>query len=82
MCGCQQQSTTIVTLPYVQQDAAVRSGVTRWQRPAHGRFKCNIDASFLTSTNKVGLGMCIRDEDGRFVLAKTMWFSPICSVDT
>jgi hypothetical protein len=25
--------------------------------------------------------MCIRDAEGCFVLAKTTWFSPLCSVD-
>ncbi|PNX84366.1 estradiol 17-beta-dehydrogenase, partial [Trifolium pratense] len=25
--------------------------------------------------------MCIRDNEGRFVLAKTMWISPLCNVD-
>ncbi|CAJ2641528.1 unnamed protein product [Trifolium pratense] len=25
--------------------------------------------------------MCIRDDEGRFVLAKTMWSTPICEVD-
>ncbi|XP_039682833.1 uncharacterized protein [Medicago truncatula] len=81
MHDCQQQNTAAVTLPYAQQNTVSRPGVCRWQRPARGRFKCNIDASFSTSTNKVGLGMCIRDEEGRFVLAKTMWFSLVCSVD-
>jgi hypothetical protein len=25
--------------------------------------------------------MCIRDDEGRFVLANTIWKSPICNVD-
>ncbi|CAJ2663088.1 unnamed protein product [Trifolium pratense] len=54
---------------------------TVWKKPTIGRYKCNIDASFSTQQNRVGLGMCIRDDEGRFVLAKTMWISPICSVD-
>jgi len=29
----------------------------------------------------VGAGMCIRDEEGHFVRAKTMWHTPSCSVD-
>jgi len=37
-----------------------------------GRLKCNVDASFSSSTNKVGVGMCTRDEEGCFVRAKTM----------
>jgi len=43
--------------------------------------KCNVDVSFSNSLNKVGIGLCIRDEEGRFVLAKTEWFSPIVYVD-
>jgi len=42
-----------------------------WKKPAPDRYKCNIDASFSTSLNKVGLGMCLRDDDGAFVLART-----------
>jgi ribonuclease HI len=48
--------------------------------PPHGRLKCNIDASFSESLNKTGIGMCIRDAEGTFVLAKTYNFSPKCSI--
>jgi ribonuclease HI len=30
----------------------------------------------------VGIGVCIRDDQGQFVLAKTEWHSPILDVDT
>jgi hypothetical protein len=43
-------------------------------------LKCNIDASFSDSLNRTGVGMCIRDAEGLFVLAKTLHFSPKCSV--
>ncbi|MCH81405.1 cytochrome P450 [Trifolium medium] len=52
-----------------------------WTKPSPGRYKCNIDASFSPGLNRVGLGTCIRDDQGSFVLAKTEWFSPICEVD-
>ncbi|CAJ2636114.1 unnamed protein product [Trifolium pratense] len=52
-----------------------------WSKPPTGRYKCNIDASFPKQQNKVGRGMCIRDDQGRFVLAKTEWLSPITDVD-
>jgi hypothetical protein len=53
----------------------------RWKKPTPGRYKCNIDASFSTSLNRVGLGMCLRDDDGAFVLARTEWFAPLCDVE-
>ncbi|MCI38220.1 cytochrome P450, partial [Trifolium medium] len=52
-----------------------------WQKPETGRYKCNVDASFSAHRNHVGFGMCIRDDEDRFMLAKSLWSSPMCSVD-
>ncbi|KAK2437925.1 hypothetical protein QL285_022758 [Trifolium repens] len=38
------------------------------------------NASFSNSLNITGIGMCIRDAEGSFVLAKTFNFSPKCTV--
>jgi ribonuclease HI len=54
---------------------------TKWSKPSIGRYKCNIDASFSHSTNKVGIGICIRDEHGQFVAARTEWMEPILDVE-
>lgn len=59
--------------------ASVASDV-RWQRLQQGGLKCNVDASFSQAWNRTGIGMCVRDDDGAFVLAKTMNFSPLCPV--
>jgi hypothetical protein len=39
------------------------------------RIKCDIDASFFSSWNRIGICICLRDEDGVYVLAKTMSLS-------
>ncbi|WJX93691.1 hypothetical protein P8452_75185 [Trifolium repens] len=58
-------------------DSATKATVVRaWCKPMTGRVKCNIDASFPTNSNKVGIGMCIRDEHGVFILAKTECYTP------
>jgi ribonuclease HI len=54
--------------------------VHRWKKPINGRVKCNIDASFSSTLNKVGIGMCIRNDYGEFILAKYDQFDPICDV--
>ncbi|PNY03169.1 cytochrome p450 [Trifolium pratense] len=54
---------------------------TVWKKPAIGRYKCNIDVLILAQRDRGSLGMCIHDDKGWFVLAKTMWISPIYSVD-
>jgi len=56
------------TVPQVRH---IRQEEDHWKKPTPGRYKCNIDASFSTSLNRVGLGMCLRDDDGAFVLTRT-----------
>ncbi|PNX92338.1 cytochrome p450, partial [Trifolium pratense] len=41
-----------------------------WTRPAADSWKCKVDASFSRSRNNVGISVCIRDDQGLFVLAK------------
>ena len=53
----------------------------RWQPPEHGCMKCNVDAVFSSQRNKTGVGICIRDEDGFFVLARTVTFIGVYPVD-
>ena len=50
--------------------------ISKWVKPSPGRFKCNVDASFSEISNMVGIGMCIMDENGTFVLTKQECFSP------
>ncbi|GAU29840.1 hypothetical protein TSUD_223860 [Trifolium subterraneum] len=54
---------------------------TNWEKPSRGRYKCNIDASFSSTHNKVEIDMCIRDGQGRYVAAKTEWLEPIVDVE-
>lgn len=49
-------------------------------KPLHGRFKYNIDASFLFYMNHVRICMCIRDDESCLSLQKNIFFSPVCNV--
>lgn len=53
----------------------------KWQPPAPGRMKSNIDAAFSGQRNRTGIGICLRDEGGVFVLAKTISYIGVYSVD-
>jgi len=61
--------------------AAPAAAQTRWQPPKHGRMKCNVDAAFSSHRNKTGIGICIREEGGVFVLARTVSFIGVYPVD-
>jgi hypothetical protein len=34
-----------------------------WQRPQHGRVKCNVDAAFSDQLNRTGTWICIHDKE-------------------
>jgi len=46
-----------------------------------GRYKCNIDAAFSSQLNRTGLGICIQDYDGTFVLARIVSYPFLVLVD-
>ncbi|AES90711.2 hypothetical protein MTR_4g096920 [Medicago truncatula] len=48
----------------IRNNMTTTQGITeqRWRKPAKGSLKCNVDASFSNSRNKVGIGICIRDD--------------------
>jgi hypothetical protein len=53
----------------------------KWQPPVAGRYKCNIDASFSAQANRTGIGICVRDAEGTFVLARTVTYPCNVAVD-
>lgn len=54
--------------------ASVRQqySLIRWIKSQPGFVNSNIDASFFSASNQVGIGMCLRDENGQFLGAKTV----------
>jgi len=41
-------------------------------RPHQGRVECIVDASFSNAFNRTGIGLCIHDDEGVFILAKSI----------
>jgi hypothetical protein len=79
---CLLEEWRAVRIGPVQRENPPQPTVNRhpWQRPPRGFVKCNVDASFSKPLNKVGIGMCLRDEFGMYMGAKTMWFQPLMDV--
>lgn len=76
--GLQQQSdagasSIVVHAPFV----IVALHHINWQSPASSRLKCNIDTTFSTPHNRTSVGICLRDDEGIFVLAKIVSFAGV-----
>jgi ribonuclease HI len=67
--GAQLQSSSMASVAPVH-----------WLRRPRGRLKCNVDAGFSVATNRTSISICVRDDDGAFVLAKTISFDVVHSV--
>jgi len=50
------------------------AAMVQWKKPSVGRYKCNVYTAFSSSFNRTGIVICIRDEEGTFVLAKMVSF--------
>jgi len=74
----QHQQTGPVSVVFVQQQQQQSEPILpHWQPPSAGRSKCNIDAAFSDHFQRTGIGICVRDDSGTFVLAKVHQFNNI-----
>lgn len=64
-----------------QQTARISTVVQQWQLPSIGRFKCNVVTAFSEQFQRTGIGICLRDDSGTFVLAKVMHFDYLYPAD-
>jgi ribonuclease HI len=63
-----QPSSSLVPNPH---QLVNNSDPPRWQRPRPDWWKCNVDASFIQGPYATGLGWCIRNSNGSFIVAGT-----------
>jgi ribonuclease HI len=45
-----------------------------WIKPVFGEVKCNVDAAIFKEQGCYGVGMCLREDRGEFIRAKTSWY--------
>ena len=76
----QQSQFDPVQQPVQLQHPQTRPAIPHWQPPSTGRFKCNVDAPFSDQFQRTGIGICVRDKSGTFVLAKVQQFGHIYPV--
>ncbi|XVF56428.1 hypothetical protein PTKIN_Ptkin06aG0120100 [Pterospermum kingtungense] len=51
-----------------EQSTVIRPEICeKWHKPSNSYVKCNVDAAFFESVQKVGAGMCLRDANGHFI---------------
>ncbi|XP_073313582.1 uncharacterized protein [Primulina huaijiensis] len=61
-------------------DASTRKQYGSWTPPPSGTVKCNIDAAFFDDIKSAGISMVVRNEEGRFLMARTNLIKGLCCV--
>lgn len=49
------------------------SNIGSWSLPEPGSLKCNVDVA-LFDDGRYGFGLCLCDDKGEFMKAKSIWF--------
>ncbi|GAU39610.1 hypothetical protein TSUD_276500 [Trifolium subterraneum] len=53
--------------------------LARWEKPALGWVKCNVDIAFVYGSGKTSVGLCFRDNSGQFMAGMTQWKQNVIS---
>ncbi|GAU16642.1 hypothetical protein TSUD_325920 [Trifolium subterraneum] len=53
--------------------------LVRWEKPALGWVKCNVDAAFLSGSGRTSVGVCFRDNSGQLMAGMTQWQQTVIS---
>ncbi|GAU16656.1 hypothetical protein TSUD_326060 [Trifolium subterraneum] len=53
--------------------------LVRWEKPALGWVKCNVDVAFVFGSGRTSVGLCFRDNSGQFMAGMTQWQQAVTS---
>ncbi|GAU34127.1 hypothetical protein TSUD_66060 [Trifolium subterraneum] len=57
----------------------IEADLVKWEKPALGWVKCNVDAAFLSGSGKTSVGVCFRDNRGHLMAGMTQWQQTVLS---
>ena len=57
-----------------EREKAIVATLKRWERPAPGWTKCNVDAAFYDGGRSAATGVILRDSDGRTCGGTAKWY--------
>ncbi|GAU49325.1 hypothetical protein TSUD_136400 [Trifolium subterraneum] len=53
--------------------------LVRWEKPALGWVKCNVDVAFVFGSGRTSVGLCFHDNSGHFMAGITQWQQTVIS---
>ncbi|GAU46064.1 hypothetical protein TSUD_401430 [Trifolium subterraneum] len=55
------------------ESRTTEAGLVRWEKPALGWVKCNVDVAFVPGSGRTSVGLCFRNNRGQVMAGMTQW---------
>ncbi|GAU43015.1 hypothetical protein TSUD_28340 [Trifolium subterraneum] len=78
---CSNESSDIVVhkLQSNSESRTTEVDLVRWEKPALGWVKCNVDVAFVPSSGRTSVGLCFRNNMGQVMAGMTQWQQTVMS---
>ncbi|GAU35307.1 hypothetical protein TSUD_389320 [Trifolium subterraneum] len=60
-------------------DWTTEADLVRWEKPALGWVKCNVDVAFVPGSGRTSVGLCFRNNRGQVMAGMTQWQQTVMS---
>ncbi|GAU28280.1 hypothetical protein TSUD_256080 [Trifolium subterraneum] len=61
------------------ESRTTEAGLVRWEKPALGWVKCNVDVAFVSGSGRTSVGLCFRNNKGQVMAGLTQWQQTVMS---
>ncbi|GAU48314.1 hypothetical protein TSUD_405310 [Trifolium subterraneum] len=61
------------------ESRTTEANLVRWEKPALGWVKCNVDVAFVSGSGRTSMGLCFRNNMGQVMAGMTQWQQTVMS---
>ncbi|GAU39232.1 hypothetical protein TSUD_396790 [Trifolium subterraneum] len=61
------------------ESRTIEADLVRWEKPALGWVKCNVDVAFVPGSGRTSVGLCFRNNRGQVMAGMTQWQQTVMS---
>ncbi|GAU17164.1 hypothetical protein TSUD_177940 [Trifolium subterraneum] len=72
-------SDSVHKLQSNSESRTTEAGLARWEKPALGWVKCNVDVAFVSGSGRTSVGLCFRNNRGQVMAGLTQWQQTVMS---
>ncbi|GAU19712.1 hypothetical protein TSUD_78370 [Trifolium subterraneum] len=79
MCSNESSAIVVHKLQSNGESRTAEANLVRWEKPALGWVKCNVDVAFVPDSGRTSVGLCFRNNRGQVMADMTQWQQTVMS---